>query len=266
MSEQHDVAGHESKPEEVTDSPVKRVGAGGPIIIVEQRVSDDCSDEPLQRMREQIRNLDDVILRSHYTPGENRMENGMLDSALLAREFEAGSDYESYVATGTADQQKAWGKILEQARPTDAQRELLAGFQREMNVLVVSGVWCGDCAQQCPLIQRIAEANADQIRLRFVDRDEHADLSRHVRINAGGRVPVAIFMAEDFEFCSLFGDRPLARYRAIAGHQLGPSCPLPGAPVPDDELAATLADWLAEFERVQLMLRLSPRLRQKHGD
>jgi len=28
----------------------------------------------------------------------------------------------------------------------------------------------------------------------------------------------------------------------------------------------TLGDWLKEFERVQLMLRLSPRLRERHKD
>jgi hypothetical protein len=48
--------------------------------------------------------------------------------------------------------------------------------------------------------------------------------------------------------------------------KLGPACPLPGAPLPDDELAATLQDWLNEFERIELLLRLSPRLRRKHGD
>jgi hypothetical protein len=31
-------------------------------------------------------------------------------------------------------------------------------------------------------------------------------------------------------------------------------------------MAATVQDWLDEIERVQLMLRLSGRLRQKHGD
>ena len=33
-----------------------------------------------------------------------------------------------------------------------------------------------------------------------------------------------------------------------------------------EALAATTAEWLAEFERAQLILRLSPRLRSKHGD
>ena len=190
----------------------------------------------------------------------------MLDRDRLAQEFEVALPYDRYVATGKPEQQAGWRRIYDQAHLTDAQQRLVRGFIREMNVLVVSGIWCGDCVQQCPLLERIAGANPEKIRLRFVDRDEHADLSGAVHVNGGARVPVALFLAEDFEFVALLGDRTLARYRALAARQLGPSCPLPGAPVPDDELAATLSDWLAEFERVQLLLRLSARLRQKHGD
>ncbi len=59
---------------------------------------------------------------------------------------------------------------------------------------------------------------------------------------------------------------PLQRYRSLAAKQLGPSCPTGILPPDKDETAATLQDWLNEVERVQLMLRLSARLRQKHGD
>jgi hypothetical protein len=79
-------------------------------------------------------------------------------------------------------------------------------------------------------------------------------------------VPTVVWCAEDFEFCSVQGDRTLARYRAMAARQLGAACPLPAASVPADEAAATMQGWIDEFERVQLMLRLSPRLRQRHGD
>jgi len=79
-------------------------------------------------------------------------------------------------------------------------------------------------------------------------------------------VPVAIFMAEDFELCGLYGDRSIHRYRALARKQLGASCPIGIAPPAEDEVATTLGDWAAEFERFQLMLRLSGRLRKKHGD
>ena len=52
----------------------------------------------------------------------------------------------------------------------------------------------------------------------------------------------------------------------MAARQLGASCPTGIVAPAADELAATLHDWLNEFERVQLMLRLSARLRQKHND
>lgn len=190
----------------------------------------------------------------------------MLTPDFLQTKFEAALPYHRYVATGTPDQQAKWNAIYEQASLTNEQRTLIGGFSRTMNVLVSSGTWCGDCVQQCPLLARIAEANPDRIHLRFVDRDEHADLAERIKINDGLRVPTALFLAEDFHFLGLLGDRTLTRYRAVAARHLGPACPLPGAPVPPEELAATLQDWLDEFERIQLMLRLSPRLRELHGD
>jgi hypothetical protein len=75
-----------------------------------------------------------------------------------------------------------------------------------------------------------------------------------------------VFLSEDFEFCGSYGERTISRYRAIAHRQLGASCAT-GIVVPDkEEMHSTLADWLTEIERIQLMLRLSPRLRQKYGD
>ncbi len=190
----------------------------------------------------------------------------MLTADLLRRVFDAGLPYEKYSRTGTPDQQANWRRFHDACAITDAQRELVGAFTRRIPVLVISGIWCGDCVQQCPLLARIADANPAKIDLRFVDRDEHIDLADRLKICGGHRVPVAIFMAEDFEFAALVGDRTLSRYRAIAARQLGPSCPLPGAPVPPEEVAATMQDWVNEFERVHLMLRLSPRLRKKHGD
>ena len=187
-----------------------------------------------------------------------------MNAAFLKKKFDGALDYDTYLAT---DREKAanWTKIYEQVQLTDEQRRLVSGFARNVKALCISGIWCGDCAQQGPLLQRIAEDNAC-IELRWLDRDEHLDLAQGVMINAGLRVPVVVFMAEDYEPVSIRGDRTLTRYRALAAKQLGASCPLPGSPVPTDELEATLQDWLDEFERVHILLRLSARLRQKHGD
>jgi thioredoxin-like negative regulator of GroEL len=189
-----------------------------------------------------------------------------MDTALLTESFSAGMPYQNYVRTGTEEQQRRWQQVFESTQITAFQHNLIHGFVRKMNVLVVSGIWCGDCVQQCPLLEKIALANSGKIILRFVDRDQHKNLSSQLKINGGDRVPVVLFLAEDFELCGIFGERTLSRYRALALRQLGAACEIAIAPPDKDELSATLQDWLNEFERIQLMLRISPRLRKLHGD
>ncbi len=184
----------------------------------------------------------------------------------LSEQFSSALSYEKYLASGKEDQQQRWQRVYDAASVTAAQRELLGGFVRQMNILVVSGIWCGDCVEQCPLIQRIAEVNPGKIDLRFVERDQRPELRDKVTMNGGHRVPVVLFLAEDFYWCATAGDRTIHRYRAVAARKLGPSCPIGIVPPDKDELQATLADWCNEVERAQLMLRLTPRLREKYKD
>lgn len=190
----------------------------------------------------------------------------MLSAEFLRRTFEQGLGYEEYVGTGTPEQQQGWKAFHAKVHLSEAQRTLVASFTRRVNVLVSSGTWCGDCVQQVPMLDHIARAHPGVVSLRIVDRDRHAELSRQVMICGGNRVPTVLFLNEDHEFCGLYGDQTLARLRAKAARMLGASCPLPGADVPSDEVAATLQDWVDQFERVHLLVRLSTKLRQRHDD
>lgn len=190
----------------------------------------------------------------------------MLTPDFFRTKFEVARPYSAYVATGKPEQQTNWNQFHTKVRLSEAQRSLVAGFTRRMPVLVISGTWCGDCVQQCPMLDHIARANPRAIDLRFLDRDLNRDLAERVMICGGLRVPTVLFLNEDYEFMSILGDRVLSRYRAIAAKTLGSACALPGAEVPADEVAATVADWVCEFERVSLMLRLSNKLRERHGD
>jgi thiol-disulfide isomerase/thioredoxin len=189
-----------------------------------------------------------------------------MNAKYLAEQFNTALAYDRYLATGTPEQQRRWRQVYDAAQLAGTQRQLIESFTRPMKLLVISGIWCGDCVQQCPLLQRIAEANPRCIELRLVDRDVHKELSSRCRINGGDRVPVVLFLAEDFELCAVYGDRTLWRYRLLAAKQLAMACPLPVAAPAADELAATMHDWLNEVERIELMLRLSSRLRQRYND
>lgn len=190
-----------------------------------------------------------------------------LDAGFLRQKFEQGVPYGDFVAGGEpAGHRPPWDDRYGKLALDDAQRTLVEGFTREMNVLCMTGTWCGDCALQGSAMARVAEANPARIHLRYLLRDEeHADLVTKAPINAGFRVPVTWMLAEDFETVLVFGDRTLSRYRSIAQKQLGPAANVL-APPPADPVREVLHEVLDLFERAQLVLRLSPRLRDRHGD
>ncbi len=165
----------------------------------------------------------------------------------------------------TPEQRARWDAIHARVKLTDGQKTLLGGFQRRMPVLVLNGAWCGDCINQVPIFDHFAAA-APKLEVRYLDRDAREEVRQALTINGGQRVPVAVFLSEDFLEVSRYGDRTISTYRRMAAQQLGPSCPTGLVPPDEEALAAVVADWLDEFERAQLLLRLSARLRQKHGD
>ena len=180
--------------------------------------------------------------------------------------FEAGLPYGEFLNRHGDPERDAprWERVYEQILLTDEQRGLLGGFRRLMPVLCLTGAWCGDCVGQCPIFQRFAEAADGKIDLRFIDRDVHPDVTDELTICAGKRVPILVFLTEDYYECARAGDRTLTRYRQMAAELGGAACST--GITPDDVLATITQEWLNEFERIQLMLRTSARLRKIHGD
>lgn len=176
----------------------------------------------------------------------------------IAAAFEVASSYEDYLAA-SPNHAPAWHDMASQITLLPAHHTLLESFVRPMRILMVSGAWCGDCVRQGPAIAMIANA-CDAIDLRWIDRDHEASPIAHMKVNLGMRVPVAAFMAEDSGLVSIFGDRTLTCYRWMLAKKTGATCPVPGAPIPDDVLAGMTQDWVDECERVQCLLQLSPRL------
>ena len=163
------------------------------------------------------------------------------------------------------NQRARWDAMHGLVQLDETQTELLRGFVRKMPVLVLNGAWCGDCINQVPIFDHFARSSP-ALDLRLLDRDARPDVREALSINGGHRVPVAVFLSEDFREVARFGERTLSRYRELAIQHLGPSCPTGLVAPSDDATRAVVKEWLAEFERAQLLLRLSPRLREAHAD
>jgi thiol-disulfide isomerase/thioredoxin len=183
---------------------------------------------------------------------------------FLAR-FESGLAYGGFLDRfATPEQRRRWDDFHRSVSLTADQKSLLGGFVREMKVLVIAGAWCGDCINQCPIFEHFAAAT-DRIQLRYFDRDAAPELSQAFPTCGGARVPTLLFVSEDGHLCGRYGDRTLSKYRDMTTGPGGAACPT-GLPVEQSLTQRVVQDWLDEFERIQLMLRTSARLRQLHGD
>ncbi len=191
------------------------------------------------------------------------MGNNVMD---WGTKFAAGLQYSEFLDQyGDPEQQRRWQACHLQVELTDAQRVVLSGFQRRMKVLVLAGTWCGDCVNQCPIFDHFRRAT-DTMDLRFFDRDDHADLANDLTTCGGQRVPAVAFVSEDDHLCGRYADRTLSKYRSMAAQQLGAACPTGLVSADQGLLEQVVQEWLDEFERMQLMMRMSGRLRALHGD
>lgn len=191
-----------------------------------------------------------------------------LNEAVWRSHWEKGQHYEEYVTQSqdSARYLDRWRAIESRVSATEEQTRILKTFTRRMPVIIVSGLWCGDCSRQVPMIEKLARETNGMMEVRLFDRDEHPALMDALRILGAKRVPTVLYLSEDFHEVGRFGDRMLSTYRKKAVNELGPACATGLVPPAESELAIEMQEWMDVTERMQLMLRLAPRLRQRHGD
>jgi thiol-disulfide isomerase/thioredoxin len=182
------------------------------------------------------------------------------DFATFAEALPYDAFFEKFGQPGHRDR---WERTRNAVALAEPQVALLKSFKRECPILMLAGTWCGDCAGQCPILEKFAEL-APVLKVRYLDRDAFPDVQKALQINGGNRVPVAVFFSEDGHEVARFGERTLTQYRRMVKEQTGEGCGT--GIVPAAELAGVAQDWLDAIERVQHILRLSPRLRRLHGD
>jgi len=180
----------------------------------------------------------------------------------FADKFEQALSYRDFLDRhASSDQQQQWNDFHQSIQLTTNQQELLASFTRQQRVLCLAGTWCADCVRQCPIFDHFQQVSP-LLEVRYQDRDSDLELQASLTICGGARVPVVIFLSEDNLVVGRYGDRTLAKYRQMAAPLNGKQVPLGVSELTD----AVVQEWLHEFERTQLLLRTSPRLREKYGD
>jgi glutaredoxin len=184
---------------------------------------------------------------------------------FLKAHFQQALTYDAFLEAAPSPHRERWNTFESLIKVPESCRTILSSMGRQMNLLVLAGAWCGDCARQGPMLKAISKI-APKIDLRFADNHSNPELQEELRINGAEKVPVVVVLSEDFFEIARFGDRHLSVYRRKAAQELGAACDPGLLPPSSDELRTELEEWVYFIERAFYLLRLAPMLRKRYHD
>ncbi len=101
---------------------------------------------------------------------------------------------------------------------TDETLAKLKDVKEPQTWLVLTEGWCGDAAQNLPVIHKIAEENPN-IKLKLVLRDENIELMDEFLTNGGRAIPKLIALDKENEVISTWGPRPTTATQMVADYK-----------------------------------------------
>jgi hypothetical protein len=117
--------------------------------------------------------------------------------------------------------------------------EVVQAIKSPQTWLVITELWCGDAAQNVPLMNKIAELNP-LIQLKLVLRDENPELMNLFLTNGGKSIPILIALNEQLEVLWLWGPRPVLAQNMLMEYKNAPEPKMLYA-----EFGETLHKWYA---------------------
>lgn len=84
--------------------------------------------------------------------------------------------------------------------------------------LLITEGWCGDAAQNLPVINKMADLN-DHIDLKLVLRDENLELMDLFLTNGGSAIPKLIILDKEINVINTWGPRPTVATNMVAAYK-----------------------------------------------
>ncbi len=121
--------------------------------------------------------------------------------------------------------------------------------------LVLTEGWCGDAAQNIPVLAKMAEVSP-QIELKLLLRDENLELMDQYLTDGSRSIPKLICLKTDtIEEAGHWGPRPAAAQQLVLDYKANPQG------MSHDEFIATVHAWYAKDKTQSLQLEFEPLLK-----
>lgn len=131
----------------------------------------------------------------------------LIDDLLLDGKTTGTNQSEAMFNYGKLNRQRM-NRLEKTVSLNETLREKLQNNNRKMIWLIITEGWCGDAAQNIPLIEKIA-AESENIETRYVLRDENLELMDAYLTNNARSIPKLIALdAETLQEIGTWGPRP----------------------------------------------------------
>lgn len=100
--------------------------------------------------------------------------------------------------------------------------KLLESIKKPQTWYLITETWCGDSAQNLPIIAKIAAASNEKIDLKIILRDENPEWIDKYRTNGGKSIPKLVSFDQEGEELFSWGPRPFPAHKIMLNWKANP--------------------------------------------
>lgn len=161
--------------------------------------------------------MKDIIqesLKNTYT----YLEYKNLVKHLLAEGKSTGPNQSEALTNYSLLNNKRMKRLDKTIKLTETTQLEIAKVTQPQTWLVITEGWCGDAAQNLPVIDKMASLNSN-IELKLVLRDENLALMDLFLTNGGRSIPKLIILDKDVNVINTWGPRPKVATKMVADYK-----------------------------------------------
>jgi len=153
-------------------------------------------------------------LQNTYTYQEYRD----LVSNLLAEGKSTGPNQSEDLTNYSMLNDRRMKRLDKTIKISEETRQKVQALKETQTWLVLTEGWCGDAAQNLPVLNKIAELN-ENINMKFILRDENLELMDLFLTNGGRSIPKLIALDKNNNVLKTWGPRPSFANRMVAEYK-----------------------------------------------
>ncbi len=156
---------------------------------------------------------------------ENSLESGIsyeqyreLVSDLLKENKSTGPNQSEALYNYSLLNDRRMKRLDKTSKLTEDTIEFVKSIEKPQTWLVLTEGWCGDAAQNLPVLSKMAD-ESEKVDLKLVLRDDNLELMDEFLTNGGRSIPKLIALDEDKNVLFTWGPRPSVATKMIADYK-----------------------------------------------